>query len=358
MSEFTDQKAPGPARGTGAGAPLMSIGRRHARRFRPLALLLAPLVVVMAACGANEGGNTAPTSSTSSIATEGTSPTLASKLVFGSGTECPTERYCLAGLEKTYGLKFKQFIVTDPGGAKTAAALQSGKIDGGVLFTTDPRLSTGDFVLLKDDHHLQPAENVTPVLGGALAAAHGKDLAATIDAVSAVLSNEALTKLNGQVMTGTTSEAAAAAFLRDKGLAGSSAAAPRTGPTIVVGSANFESSSTLAQLYGQALRGAGFPVELKLAIGNRNTYFPMITSGQIGLFPEYVGSLLGYLDHDAPGISDTAEAHDALAKMLKSSGLLALNPAPAQDQNGIVVTKETANRYGLTKVSDLGKPAR
>lgn len=260
--------------------------RLRASRSRLLAPLLAPILLVVVACGSNVAGSATGTGGASPAATGGTSSTVASTLVFGSGAECPIEPYCLPGLEGKYGLKFEEFVVTDPGGAKTVAALQSGKIDGGVLFTTDPRLSSGGFVLLDDDRNLQPAENVTPILDGDLSAAHGKDLVATIDAVSAVLSTEELTELNRQVLSGgMTSETAAAAFLRDKGLADSTTAAPRTGPTIVVGSANFAESSTLAQLYAQALRGAGFPVELQLGIGNRNTYFPMVQSGQIGLFP-------------------------------------------------------------------------
>lgn len=359
MKDFIELTASGRTHGSRGINPFAvgakSAGRRHASRSR-LALILAPLALLVVACGPIGEGNTTPTPSVSAAAVDGTSSTLASTFVFGSGAECPIEPYCLPGLEETYGLKFKEFIVTDPGGAKTAAALQSGDIDAGVLFTTDPRLSTGSFVLLDDDRQLQPAENVTPILDGDLSVSHGKELAATIDAVSAALSTEELTALNGQVLSGSlTSETAAAAFLRDKGLAGPLAATPRTGPTIVVGSANFAESSTLAELYAQALRAAGFPVELQLAIGNRNTYFPLVQSGQIGLFPEYVGSLIGYLDHDAPGSSDTREAHSALTNELKGSGLLALNPAPAQDKNGIVVSKAIADQYGLTKVSDLGQ---
>ena len=33
-----------------------------------------------------------------------------------------------------------------------------------VLFTTDGYLATGDLVLLSDNRHLQPAENVVPVI--------------------------------------------------------------------------------------------------------------------------------------------------------------------------------------------------
>ena len=38
-------------------------------------------------------------------------------------------------------------------------------------------------------------------------------------------------------------------------------------------------------------------------------------------------------------------------------GPTALEPAEATDQNGFVVTAETAASYGLVAISDLAKPA-
>ena len=111
--------------------------------------------------------------------------TLASTFVFGSGPECPNEPYCLPGLESTYGLMFKQFVVTDSGGQKTIDALKDGSIQVGVLFTTDPHVVVENFVLLDDDKQLQRAENVAPIVGERLTAAYGNDLAATIQADSA-----------------------------------------------------------------------------------------------------------------------------------------------------------------------------
>ncbi|WP_259594286.1 glycine betaine ABC transporter substrate-binding protein [Mycobacterium shottsii] len=40
---------------------------------------------------------------------------------------------------------------------------------------------------------------------------------------------------------------------------------------------------------------------------------------------------------------------------LSRHALVALQPAPAQNKNGIVVTASTAAHYGLTKISDLGR---
>jgi osmoprotectant transport system substrate-binding protein len=285
--------------------------------------------------------------------------TLASTLVFGSGPECPSEPYCLPGLESTYGLTFARFVVTDSGGQKTIDALKDGSIHVGVLFTTDPHVVVDDLVLLDDDKHLQRAENVTPIVDERLTATYGQVLAGTIDAVSVKLTTAKLTDLNKQVqIDGTSAAEAAARFLADNGLrAPNAAATPAGGPTIVVGSANFSESSTLAEVYAQALTNAGFPVERRFAIGNRSTYFPLIRAGEVGLLTEYLGSLLGYLDEHATPPSDSAAAHEALCRELSGSGLVALQAAPAENKNGIVVTAATASRFALVTVSDLGKAA-
>jgi len=281
---------------------------------------------------------------------------LAEAFVFGSGPECPNEPLCLPVLSARYGLTFKEFRVTDAGGPRTIEALRSGAIQVGVLFTTDPHLLSGELVLLEDDQHSQPAENVTPILRSALLAAHGARLADTIDRVSSRLTTERLAELNRDVLRGTLPEAAAAAFLTAHGLDSNTRAAPGNGPPIVVSSANFAESVTVAELYAHALAAARFPVERRFGVGNRNTYFPLIRAGNVGLVAEYLGSLLGYLDAHHDAIADPQAAHSCLVRMLQGTGLIALHSAPAETKNGVVVTGGTAARYGLTKISHLGRP--
>ncbi|OBH11942.1 glycine betaine ABC transporter substrate-binding protein [Mycobacterium sp. E3247] len=280
---------------------------------------------------------------------------LAKTLVFGSGPECRTELLCLPLLRARYGLTFKEFRVTDAGGPRTVDALTTGEIQVGVLFTTDPRLLAGDFVLLEDDLHAQPAESVTPILRDEVRVAHGDGLAATIDAVSAELTTERLADLNGRVLGGASPAAAAAEFLTERRHGLPPRAPRRDRPAIVIGSANFAESVTVAELYAHALADAGFPVERRLEIGNRDTYFPLLRDGTVGLIPEYVGSLLAYLDDSGSPISDPHQAHAALDQALQGTGLVALQPAPAENKNGVVVTAATAARYGLTRISDFGR---
>jgi osmoprotectant transport system substrate-binding protein len=64
------------------------------------------------------------------------------KLVLGGPPECPKRPFCQPGLEQKYGLKFTGFQSLDPGGPLTKAALKSGKIQLGLVFSTDSSLST------------------------------------------------------------------------------------------------------------------------------------------------------------------------------------------------------------------------
>jgi osmoprotectant transport system substrate-binding protein len=126
---------------------------------------------------------------------------------------------------------------------------------------------------------------------------------------------------------------------------------PIDGPTITVGSANFSESALVAEIYAQALEAEGYSVDRKLNIGSREIYKPALESGELDLVPEYIGTMLTFLGGEAS--SDSAATHTALQAAWEPLGISVLDPAPAQDKNGLVVTKETAAELGLSQTSDL-----
>lgn len=138
---------------------------------------------------------------------------------------------------------------------------------------------------------------------------------------------------------------------------GDDASGPKEGPTIVVGSFSFGESVILAQIYGQALQTAGYPIDLsKLEAGSREIVKPALESGEIDFVPEYVGSALEVGFGGEP-TSDTDATAKALADAFAGSGVAVLDPAPAQDKNGIVVTAALADELGLENTSDLADHA-
>jgi osmoprotectant transport system substrate-binding protein len=128
-------------------------------------------------------------------------------------------------------------------------------------------------------------------------------------------------------------------------------------PAIVVGSADFTESAVVAEIYAQALEAKGYSVERKLNIGARDAYLAALTSGQINLVPEYIGSLVHYYKGEAT--SDTQETLANLKTVLgqQNPPLAALDPSPGTDADGWAVTKETADQYNLKTMSDLAKVA-
>ena len=126
---------------------------------------------------------------------------------------------------------------------------------------------------------------------------------------------------------------------------------PADGPTITVGSTNFGEQIIVGEIYAQALEGAGYPVARSFNLGTREVVNPALKAGEIDLLVEYIGTLLTF--EGGTATLDAQETYDALAAILIDSGLVAANYAPAQDQNGIVVTAEFAAETGVTKTSDL-----
>jgi osmoprotectant transport system substrate-binding protein len=140
-------------------------------------------------------------------------------LSFGGPPGCDERPFCLEGLTETYRLRFARFLPLDVGGPLTHQALVGGHADVGLLFTTDPQIERDGLMVLTDDRHLQPAENVTPVVRRELVERWGRPFTSAVDAVSARLTTAALQRINAQVAAGSSPRAVAASWLESEGLA-------------------------------------------------------------------------------------------------------------------------------------------
>ncbi len=126
--------------------------------------------------------------------------------------------------------------------------------------------------------------------------------------------------------------------------------------TIVVGSANFPESELLMDIYAGALKAKGVAVETKPNIGSRETYIPALKDGSIDLVPEYTGVLDQYFNKSAKA-TDSQGVYDELKASLPS-GLQVLEKSAAEDKDAVVVTKDTATKYNLKTIADLGPVAK
>ena len=123
---------------------------------------------------------------------------------------------------------------------------------------------------------------------------------------------------------------------------------------ITVASFNFPESVLVGEIYAQALEGEGFAVKRQLGLGARELVEPSLERGLVEFVPEYAGSALEFLTGgEGLATSDEALTHDRLEQVFAERGVAVLAPAPAQDQNGFAVSRETADRYGLRSISQL-----
>jgi osmoprotectant transport system substrate-binding protein len=128
---------------------------------------------------------------------------------------------------------------------------------------------------------------------------------------------------------------------------------------LVIGSKNFTEQKVLGEIYAQAFTAAGYGVTTELNLGDEKTALKALEAGDISAYPEYTGTaLLSFFGYTADKIPTNnlvayAKAKEGFAK----KDLTALPITPFVSSNEVAVTKETADKYGLKKISDLSKVA-
>ena len=78
-------------------------------------------------------------------------------------------------------------------------ALDTGQVQASDVFTTDPQLTTGKYVVLSDPQKVFGFQNVAPIVKQSVVNAEGPAFAQTLNAVSALLTITAIQKMNAAV---------------------------------------------------------------------------------------------------------------------------------------------------------------
>ena len=98
---------------------------------------------------------------------------------------------------------------------------------------------------------------------------------------------------------------------------------PSTGGegVIVVGvSGAFAENQIVAEMYAQVLEDAGYTVERRLDLRSREVSQNALEAGAIDVKPEYLSSLLLFLDPNAEASADAAAVARQTAQLLRSRG--------------------------------------
>jgi glycine betaine/choline ABC-type transport system substrate-binding protein len=265
-------------------------------------------------------------------------------------SDCLTNANCGSGLQRAYGVDVSPFFVPLTVADAGISALDDGVAEIAVAFSSDPEVSRPDVKVLRDDKKMITPDPVVPVVNRKILRAYGPRLRRVLNRASAVLSTRALRLLNQQVGDGRLPEAVGGEFVDSNGLGGNGRR--QHGPRIVIGWQAFSENETLAFMYGEALRSAGYRVKVRSAGGLRPETVRSFDRGKISMWPGYAGSLLAFLS-DGKRPKALPRVRRLLQKALKRHGARAAKFAPGQNRNLFVTKRDTASRLGVATLSDV-----
>ena len=135
---------------------------------------------------------------------------------------------------------------------------------------------------------------------------------------------------------------------------GTPSAPPAPTGSIRFASYDFQENQILVEVYAEAARRAGLPVTVQHGIGTREVVAPALQQGVVDVVVDYLGTATLFARPAFPDLPETPEGmHAVLARVLGGRGVLVLDPARAEDQNGFAVTTAFAAENGVGSISDL-----
>ncbi len=126
-------------------------------------------------------------------------------------------------------------------------------------------------------------------------------------------------------------------------------------PAVTLGDKNFTEQYILGQLYRQALDARGFTVRLKENIGSTEIADRALRSGQIDLYPEYIGIFNTTVAGDTKVYPTVDEAYQAGRAYAERHGFTLLPLTPFTDTDALAVLPAYARANNLTQVGDLAR---
>jgi osmoprotectant transport system substrate-binding protein len=142
------------------------------------------------------------------------------------------------------------------------------------------------------------------------------------------------------------------------GIAAACLTAASYAQVVRVGSKNFTEQFIVAEIYAQALDKAGIKAQTRTNLGATLIAHAALLNGDIDLYPEYTGTAMA---HVVKGdLSGSAEQTYETVKQYyeKNLHLTLLEPTHINNGYAIVVLPETATKYKLKTLSDLGPASK
>jgi osmoprotectant transport system substrate-binding protein len=126
--------------------------------------------------------------------------------------------------------------------------------------------------------------------------------------------------------------------------------------SITIAAFNFSESAILANIYGKPLQSKGYTVTFKPNLGTREVVQPALLSGEVDSYVTYAATELTFLNLPGDAGQATPDVQQTVTRLRdayapKNVGVL--DASPAIDANAFAVTKATADKDKLKKMSDL-----
>lgn len=139
------------------------------------------------------------------------------------------------------------------------------------------------------------------------------------------------------------------------------AARQGNGTEVSIGSKNFTESLIVGEMLGLLLEQNGFDVNRNLNLGGTVVAHESLVNGDIDAYVEYTGTgLMAILGHDLPEIDEDEEkslpqmVYDIVASEYPEEfDVVWLEPWGFNNTNALIMTRESAEEFGVTRTSDL-----
>jgi osmoprotectant transport system substrate-binding protein len=124
---------------------------------------------------------------------------VASTLKFGVAKDCSTNPVCAAAIKTAYGIDLSNAVPLSACDQPMVDAISAGTIQVGELCSTQPDIAKNGWVVLTDDKHTQPADNLAPLVrNDYLAKVDKASFEKILNDISAKMTTADLTKLNAE----------------------------------------------------------------------------------------------------------------------------------------------------------------
>jgi osmoprotectant transport system substrate-binding protein len=139
-------------------------------------------------------------------------------VTLAAAADCKGRLDCEGGLADQYGINVTKILELGYASDQTYQSVIKGESDLGETSTTDGTLQSQGLLVLEDDKHIQPAQNLVPAVSTEFLNAH-PDIADVLNPLMAALTTENLTDLNEKISVDRQKpEDVAKQFLEDNGL--------------------------------------------------------------------------------------------------------------------------------------------